>query len=516
MGSLTGLSLECRPSGRTSTTCALTSFPLAEDPASRMHRLKDCLSALEEERRKIDAFRRELPLCMQLLHDAIESHKEKLAFCKPSANEWPLAQSPTRLNETGSSLVSLNDRSGADEFNLRKKVPEFPFNCNSEDELARRTMCKPDWMAMPTCASFQGESLNHSHERCQTDLSTERASLQRIQEQAFSTSSKPLFHSKTKFGGAFTPFSRDKHVVHPTPRTGSFNPADLALSLKDRDVSFNQQLETPVSLPNLSNGKPQEIVQQHEEDLAVKGSAEVVNAQNDSPPARKARRCWSPELHRRFVNALQQLGGSQVATPKQIRELMKVEGLTNDEVKSHLQKYRLHTRRPSPPQSTSAQTPQVVVLGGIWVPPEYTIHAAAQQASNLYNTPEQPHLCQAATSQEFYSDMGSVEQMQLQSSTLNGQKLAPAHSQSSPHGSSQFAGHSALGFRALGDTGREESVCDDEGSNSSKGCPQGCRIHEISEVEDDRSEGDSVSGYQSHCTSEDEDSQRGDTELKMV
>jgi SHAQKYF class myb-like DNA-binding protein len=53
--------------------------------------------------------------------------------------------------------------------------------------------------------------------------------------------------------------------------------------------------------------------------------------------SRKQRRCWSPELHRRFVNALNQLGGSQVATPKQIRELMKVDGLTNDEVKSHLQ-----------------------------------------------------------------------------------------------------------------------------------------------------------------------------------
>ena len=26
---------------------------------------------------------------------------------------------------------------------------------------------------------------------------------------------------------------------------------------------------------------------------------------------RKQRRCWSPELHRRFVNALQQLGGTQ-------------------------------------------------------------------------------------------------------------------------------------------------------------------------------------------------------------
>ncbi|KAL9995339.1 putative transcription factor MYB-HB-like family [Helianthus debilis subsp. tardiflorus] len=51
---------------------------------------------------------------------------------------------------------------------------------------------------------------------------------------------------------------------------------------------------------------------------------------------RKARWCWAPELHRRFLQALQQLGDPHVATPKQIQELMKVDGLTNDEVKSHL------------------------------------------------------------------------------------------------------------------------------------------------------------------------------------
>uniref|UniRef100_A0A0E0NS90 Uncharacterized protein n=1 Tax=Oryza rufipogon TaxID=4529 RepID=A0A0E0NS90_ORYRU len=34
---------------------------------------------------------------------------------------------------------------------------------------------------------------------------------------------------------------------------------------------------------------------------------------------RKARRCWSPELHRRFVATLQRLDGPQAATPKQIR-----------------------------------------------------------------------------------------------------------------------------------------------------------------------------------------------------
>ncbi|KAM0980261.1 hypothetical protein ACFX13_016257 [Malus domestica] len=39
--------------------------------------------------------------------------------------------------------------------------------------------------------------------------------------------------------------------------------------------------------------------------------------------------------------ALQQLGGSHAATPKQIRELMKVDGLTNDEVKSHLQEEQM-------------------------------------------------------------------------------------------------------------------------------------------------------------------------------
>ncbi|MCO5564902.1 hypothetical protein L7F22_018570 [Adiantum nelumboides] len=509
MGSLTGLSLEYR---RAVTTCASTSFPVAEDPTARMHRLTDCLNALEEERRKIDAFRRELPLCMKLLHDAIESHKEKLAVCKPSAKEWPGSHSPTRLIESGSSLVTLNEKTVVDDLNLTKKVSEFPFSCSSEDEIPHKGMCKPDWMGMPVCSSFQGESLNHSHEICQTDLIME--SLQRSQEQAFSTTSKPFFHSKTNSGGAFTPFFRDKQVLQPTPRTGSLNPADLALSRKDQDSSFNQQLEAPFSLSKASKGKPQEIVQQNPKDLVVKGSG-----QSESPPSRKARRCWSPELHRRFVNALQQLGGSQVATPKQIRELMKVEGLTNDEVKSHLQKYRLHSRRPSPPQSTPAQTPQVVVLGGIWVPPEYTVHAAAQQAApNLYNTSQPPHLCQAANSQEFCSDMGSVEQMQLQSNTLNGQKLAPAHSHSSPHGSSQCAGHSALVFHTLGDMGREERFCDDEGSNNSscKGCPQGFQIHEMSEVEDDRSQGDSISGFQSYCTSDDEDSRGDDTKLRIV
>ncbi|KAK1386244.1 Transcription factor BOA [Heracleum sosnowskyi] len=94
----------------------------------------------------------------------------------------------------------------------------------------------------------------------------------------------------------------------------------------------------------------------------------------------KARRCWSPDLHRRFVAALEELGGAYVATPKQIREKMKVDGLTNDEVKSHLQKYRLHEKpsSSSSTQETHPQTaPQFAVLGGLWVPPlEYACTGA--------------------------------------------------------------------------------------------------------------------------------------------
>ncbi|RWW90403.1 hypothetical protein BHE74_00000486 [Ensete ventricosum] len=66
---------------------------------------------------------------------------------------------------------------------------------------------------------------------------------------------------------------------------------------------------------------------------------------------------------------------------------MKVDGLTIDEVKSHLQKYRLHGRRRSPAVECSsngslAVSPQFVLVGGIVVPsPEYNTAAAAPVAA---------------------------------------------------------------------------------------------------------------------------------------
>jgi len=45
---------------------------------------------------------------------------------------------------------------------------------------------------------------------------------------------------------------------------------------------------------------------------------------------------WTPDLHKKFVQAVEQLGIDQ-AIPSKILELMKVEGLTRHNVASHLQ-----------------------------------------------------------------------------------------------------------------------------------------------------------------------------------
>ncbi|CAA7042878.1 unnamed protein product [Microthlaspi erraticum] len=52
---------------------------------------------------------------------------------------------------------------------------------------------------------------------------------------------------------------------------------------------------------------------------------------------------WTQELHKKFVQAVEQLGIDQ-AIPSRILELMKVDGLTRHNVASHLQKFRMHRR----------------------------------------------------------------------------------------------------------------------------------------------------------------------------
>lgn len=66
----------------------------------------------------------------------------------------------------------------------------------------------------------------------------------------------------------------------------------------------------------------------------------------------KKRLIWTPELHDRFLKAVNAVGVNN-AVPKTILYLMNVEGLTSEHVKSHLQKYRNNLKKAAKRQRES-------------------------------------------------------------------------------------------------------------------------------------------------------------------
>ncbi|XP_073000255.1 myb family transcription factor EFM-like isoform X3 [Typha latifolia] len=297
--------------------------PVGEHPDSQK-RIKEFLARLEEERLKIEAFKRELPLCMQLLNNAMETYAQQLEEYQSSQGPKPVLEEFIPLRQT--SIEGSSDAAASE---------------------------KASWMVSAQLALW-----SQTPKDCEPKLALD---------------------SKQRNGGAFLPFSKEKNQCAASTASGGL--PELALASSEKDSREKSNIESGSKGGEVGGGK---------------GGGSKSEGQAANQTQRKARRCWSPDLHRRFVDALQMLGGSQaVATPKQIRELMKVDGLTNDEVKSHLQKYRLHTRRPiSGPQPTAmaAGPPHLVVLGGIWVPPEYATSASAGAAPAIYGAhPYGPH-----------------------------------------------------------------------------------------------------------------------------
>ncbi|GFP96622.1 transcription factor pcl1 [Phtheirospermum japonicum] len=304
----------------------------------KMQRCEDYMQALEQERCKILVFQRELPLCLELVTQAIESCKQQLSgtitttecnlqnrqlsggCSEQTSSDAPVLEEFIPIIKRASSSLSDCEE---EQDSKKAKIDDETNFCDTEGQNGDNTVKKSDWLR-----SVQLWNQSPDPPSKEDD------------------SPKKVEVKKSGSGGAFHPFKKDENVAPPV-----------------------EDPVAPVSTSSTGTG----------------GGGGGNKKEEKDGQSRKTRRCWSPELHRRFLQALNQLGGSHLATPKQIRELMKVDGLTNDEVKSHLQKYRLHTRRPSPSNqnTTNAQAPQfVVVTGGLWMPPEYTATMATTAATS--------------------------------------------------------------------------------------------------------------------------------------
>ncbi|KAH6775386.1 GBF's pro-rich region-interacting factor 1 [Perilla frutescens var. hirtella] len=82
------------------------------------------------------------------------------------------------------------------------------------------------------------------------------------------------------------------------------------------------------------------VVKNPDRSSSKKSSA---HSKNPPPGKKKAKVDWTPELHRRFVQAVEQLGIDK-AVPSRILEIMGTDCLTRHNIASHLQKYRSHRK----------------------------------------------------------------------------------------------------------------------------------------------------------------------------
>jgi SHAQKYF class myb-like DNA-binding protein len=100
-----------------------------------------------------------------------------------------------------------------------------------------------------------------------------------------------------KVRGAFLPFEKEKRVELPASSTTAAASSTVAGDSGDKAASVN-------TAKHSSGDK---------ETTANKGKES-----QSSSSGRKRRRCWAPDLHRRFLQALQQLGGSHGWCPSRL------------------------------------------------------------------------------------------------------------------------------------------------------------------------------------------------------
>ncbi|KAF8010748.1 hypothetical protein BT93_J1404 [Corymbia citriodora subsp. variegata] len=127
---------------------------------------------------------------------------------------------------------------------------------------------------------------------------------------------------------------------HRTLSQGFSSNNEFKSFVEDRDPAAAEEEEAEAD--GSDSRKMRKIDSAEEADSAMRTDNSV-----EDPSAKAMKRprlVWTPQLHKRFVEVVAHLGIKN-AVPKTIMQLMNVEGLTRENVASHLQKYRLYLKR---------------------------------------------------------------------------------------------------------------------------------------------------------------------------
>eukprot|EP00213_Chloropicon_mariensis_P001396 CAMPEP_0197477250 /NCGR_PEP_ID=MMETSP1309-20131121/15203_1 /TAXON_ID=464262 /ORGANISM="Genus nov. species nov., Strain RCC998" /LENGTH=384 /DNA_ID=CAMNT_0043018101 /DNA_START=129 /DNA_END=1279 /DNA_ORIENTATION=- len=165
-------------------------------------------------------------------------------------------------------------------------------------------------------------------------------------------SNHPSAAPNSEFPAYYSSVYQQQHQQHQQMQQHQLNQAATGYHHLDQTLHQLQQTDNTDALcfNALYNqvGAKHKAYADHQGNHAIEGNimshfAKYAPAAQKRAPKQRLR--WTPDLHANFVSAVDTLGGPKMATPKAILKEMGVPGMTVYHVKSHLQKFRMHTKQ---------------------------------------------------------------------------------------------------------------------------------------------------------------------------
>ncbi|VYS48554.1 unnamed protein product [Arabidopsis thaliana] len=158
--------------------------------------------------------------------------------------------------------------------------------------------------------------------------------------------------------------------------------------IMNEDNMFNKAAKKPrmtwseVFQPVQSHLVPTDgLDRDHFDSITINGGNDIQNMEKkQGKKPRKPRMTWTEELHQKFLEAIEIIGGIEKANPKVLVEClqeMRIEGITRSNVASHLQKHRINLEENQIPQQTQ---------GNGWATAYGTLAPSLQGSDNVNTT----------------------------------------------------------------------------------------------------------------------------------